>query len=176
MPFTPAWARTAHRRSAQAAAAALLALPLLPAFVASSHAASTTANFNVTANVVDACAVTASNLAFGTYDPSSVVDKTGTSSVSVTCTLGTLYTVSLNNGANASGSTRRMAAGSTYLSYQLYKDALASQIFGTVANSLGASGVGTGAAVPSTIYGVIPKTQNVGSASYSDQITVTVDY
>lgn len=140
------------------------------------HAASATTTFNVTATVIDSCAVSASDLAFGTYDPASATDKTGTSTVSVTCSLGTLYTVSLNNGTHASGSTRRLAAGASRLTYQVYKDVAATQIFGSIADTLGLSGTGTGVAIPSVIYGVIPKTQNVASGSYSDQITVTIDY
>jgi spore coat protein U-like protein len=153
-------------------AAACLAL----AAPGTAHAASTTTTFNVTATVVDSCAVSASDLAFGTYDPASATDKTGTSTVNVTCSLGTAYTVSLNNGTHASGSTRRLAAGASRLTYQVYKDVGATLIFGAIADTLGVSGIGTGVAIPSVIYGVIPKTQNVGSGSYSDQITVTIDY
>ena len=113
---------------------------------------------------------------WGTYDPTSATDKNGTSTVSVACSLGTGYTISLNNGAHASGSTRRMTAGGNVLTYQVYRDVGRSLIFGTVADTLGVSGIGTGVAIPTVIYGVIPKTQNVGAGSYSDQITVTIDY
>lgn len=153
-------------------AAACLAL----AAAGTAHAATASTTFNVTATVVDSCAVSASDLAFGTYDPASATDKTGASTVSVRCSLGTPYTVSLNNGTYASGSTRRMAAGASRLTYQVYKDVAATQVFGSVADALGVSGIGTGVVIPSIIYGVIPKTQNVGSGSYTDQITVTVDY
>ena len=157
-------------------AAICVAIALALAAPGRAGAASATATFNVTATVVDSCAVTASDLAFGTYDPAAATDKSGTSTVNVTCSLGTPYTISLNNGANATGSTRKMAAGASRLTYQVYKDVAATTVFGTVANSLGVSGVGTGAAIPAVIYGVIPKTQNVSSGSYSDQITVTIDY
>lgn len=140
------------------------------------HAATASTTFNVTATVAQSCAVTASDLAFGAYDPGSATDKTGTSTISVNCSLGTVYTVSLNNGANASGNTRRMASGAERLTYQIYQDIGATLVLGSVANLLGLAGIGTGVAAATTIYGVIPKTQNVGSGSYSDQITVTVDY
>jgi spore coat protein U-like protein len=148
----------------RAGCAALLAL----AAGNSANAASATTTFNITATVVDSCAVTASDLAFGTYDPTSVTDKSGASTINVTCSLGTLYTISLDNGTHASGSTRRMAAGASRLTYQAYKDAGGTQIFGSVLNSLGVSGVGTGVPIPALVYGVIPKSQNVGAGSYSD--------
>ncbi len=156
---------------------------LLPAFAAvllaaapMVRAATTTTTFNVTATVLNSCSVTATDLAFGTYDPASVTDKQGASTITVTCTLGTAYDLGLNNGTNASGSTRRMASGSSRLNYQVYKDAGATQVLGAVANALGVTGVGTGVGVPTLIYGVIPKAQNVNAGAYSDVITVSVDY
>ncbi len=139
-------------------------------------AASTSTTFNVTATVLNSCAVAATDLAFGNYDPASATDKTGTSTITVTCTLGTPFDMGLNNGNNASGSTRRMASGAARLTYQIYKDVGATQILGSVAASLGVSGVGTGAGLPTLIHGVIPKAQNVGAGAYSDVITVSVDY
>lgn len=160
------------RRSGRALLAAMLGLGL----AAPLHAATTSTTFNVTATVLNSCAVSATDLAFGTYDPASVTDKSGASTITVTCTLGTAYDLGLNNGANASGSTRRMASGASRLSYQIYKDVGATQVLGTVAAALGVTGIGTGVGVPTLIYGVIPKAQNVGSGAYSDVITVTIDY
>lgn len=139
-------------------------------------AASAQTTFNVTALVVDSCAVSATDLAFGTYSPTSITDKTGTSTISVTCSLGTLYTIGLNNGTHASGSTRRMAAGLVMLTYQLYRNVGATLVFGSAADTLGVAGVGTGVAIPTVVYGVIPNSQNVNAGSYSDVITVTIDY
>lgn len=158
-----------------------VAMPLVVATVvalapAAAVAASASTTFSVTATVVDACSVSATNLAFGAYDPAATTDKTATSTISVQCSLGTAYTISLDNGGNASGSTRRMASGANRLSYEMYRDVGNSLIFGTVANLLGVSGVGTGVAVPTTVYGVIPKSQSVGTGSYADQITVTIEY
>jgi spore coat protein U-like protein len=151
--------------------ALLLAIAATPA-----TAASTSTSFNVTATVVDACGVSATDLAFGTCDPTSAVDKIGSSTISVTCSLGTVYTVSLNDGVNAAGGVRRMASGANRLGYQLYRDAAHLLIFGTLANLLNASGVGTGLVTPFTVFGKVPKAQNVATGSYSDQITVTIDY
>ena len=69
-----------------------------------------------------------------------------------------------------------MGSGAARLSYEIYRDVSMTNVFGTVAASLGVSGIGTGLSVPTTLYGKIPKTQAVVPGSYSDQITVTVDY
>jgi spore coat protein U-like protein len=139
-------------------------------------AASTTTTFNVSATVLTSCAVSASDLAFGNYDAASASDSLATSTITVTCSLLTPYTISLNSGLYASGSNRRLASGASRLGYEIYRDVGLTNIFGTVAASLGISGLGTGLAVPTTIYGKIPKTQAVAPGSYADQITVTVDY
>ena len=148
-------------------------LSLLPQ---EAQAASVTANFNVTATVATSCSVSASDLAFGTYDGTSAVDATTTSTINVNCSLLTPYTIGLNDGSNAAGSVRRMGSGTSRLSYEIYRDPAMTGIFGTVAATLGVSGIGTGLAVPNIIYGKIPKNQNVTPGSYTDQVTVTVDY
>ena len=168
----------ALRRAARLRATALAtgAALLLGGLVMPLHAAVTSTTFNVTATVLNSCSVTATDLAFGSYDPASATDKQGASTITVNCTLGTAYDFGLNNGTNASGSTRRMASGAARLSYQVYKDVAGTQVLGAVSNALGVTGIGTGVGVPLAIYGVIPKTQNVTAGSYSDVIIVTVDY
>ncbi len=41
--------------------------------------------------------------------------------VAVTCTKGSVYSVGINNGSNASGNVRNMASGNNRLSYEIYK-------------------------------------------------------
>jgi spore coat protein U-like protein len=156
----------------------ITAAGLLPLAMSSNMACagSSSATFNVTATVLDACNVTATDMAFGIYDPTVSTDLTATSNINVNCSLGTAYTISLSNGNFVLGSTRRMALGSFRMIYLLFRDAASTQVFGSTANQLNATGVGIGAAVSTLVYGVIPKAQNVGPGSYSDQITVTVDY
>lgn len=64
--------------------------------------------------------VSATNLAFGNYDPSSGTALDGSSTVNVSCTNGTAYTVSLNVGTGGgSFTTRTMALGRNTLNYNL---------------------------------------------------------
>src|SRR5690606_26831360 len=92
------------------------------------------ANFQVTATVASSCTVTATNIAFGAYDPAdtnATVARDANGSVNVRCTRGTSTAVAaLNQGLNAAtGSTcanplRQMAgAGTERLRYDIYQDA-----------------------------------------------------
>lgn len=148
----------------------------LCAAVSPAAAATANATFNVSATVATSCAVTAADLAFGVYDAASATDTAATSTISITCSLLTPYTISLDSGGYAAGAVRRMGSGAARLSYEIYRDVTMTNVFGTVAAVLGIAGVGTGFAVPHTIYGKVPKNQAVAPGSYSDQITVTVDY
>lgn len=88
---------------------------------------------NVSLTVENDCIITAPDLAFGsaplvgTFNP---VTRT----ISIRCSAGTAYTVGLDNGANASGSTRRMrrAATGDYLSYEIFRDTITTNRWGTV--------------------------------------------
>jgi len=147
-------------------------VPMLALAGGSAMAATTGTSFTVSATVVASCSVSATNLAFGSYTGSSNLDQTST--VSVTCTNGTDYSVALNDGANASGSTRRMlSGGSNYLSYEMYSDAGRSTVWNAATP---VTGTGSGVAQSLTVYGRVPSGQNVPAGSYSDTVQVTVTY
>lgn len=158
----------------------LCALLLLSASTA--HAADATGNLSVTATVAGACVVATLPVAFGLYDPTAATDNTaGNGTVTVTCTLGTPYTVALDAGANESVAgdftTRRMLANtSDYLSYQLYKEDARTSVWGDTGTDrvTGQSGLGLPQAI--TVYGTIPKNQNVAAGAYLDTVLVTVSY
>ena len=73
--------------------------------------ASATASLSVSVTVSSNCQLSASSVAFGTYDPvvaNFAAPVTGTGGVTITCTRGTAASLTLGPGANPSGSTRRM--------------------------------------------------------------------
>lgn len=157
----------------------LCSLLLLSASTA--HAADATGSLSVTATVTGACIVATLPVAFGLYDPTAVTDDTAAGTVTVTCTLGTPYTVALDAGANESAAgditTRRMLANtSDYLSYQLYKEVGRTSVWGDTGTDrvTGQSGLGLPQAI--TVYGTIPKNQNVAAGAYLDTVLVTVTY
>lgn len=158
-------------RLALVAAALGLAAPAL--------AQTATAAFQVTATVPNSCRIAATAVAFGSYDPlgGSAADASGT--VTVTCTLSSAWWVGLDGGGNAGASAaapRAMAAGGSFLGYDLFRDAARTVSWGNTV-AAGASGSGTGAAQPVTVYGRIPASQTgVPAGSYADTVTATVNF
>jgi spore coat protein U-like protein len=152
---------------------------LLLSLAAPSHAASISTTFNVTATVLASCSVTASDLAFGDYAPGAGSDTTINTTVDVTCTNGTNYTIALDGGSVAHDVTARAMGdgGSNTLSYGLYTDASFATVWGDgTASTTTQSGTGNGSAQAAIVYGRIPAGQYVPATSYLDQITVKVTY
>lgn len=142
-----------------------------------------TNTFPVTATITSACTVSGSNLNFGSaIDPLAAgTPLDATSTLTVTCSNTTPYTVALNAGANAGGATnfssRTMKSGSDTLGYQLYLDSGRSSVWGDGTSSSSAkNGTGTGAAQSLSVYGRIPSLANVVPGSYTDTVTVTISY
>jgi spore coat protein U-like protein len=164
-------------------AAALLSLT---SFTQLASALTASGSLSVTASVSATCTVATSNVAFGTYDPSSGSANNATGSVAVTCTSGSTYTIALDAGANAgtasSFSNRRMKSGSSnYLAYQLYLDSGHATVWGDGTNSSSlnpTSGTltGNGSAQSYTVYGQVTASQYVAPGSYTDTVNVTVTY
>lgn len=146
-------------------------------------AGTATSNLAVSATVSANCTIDASaGVAFGAYDPivtNASTDLTHTGSVDTTCTNGSTATITLGQGLNAdTGSTasvplRRMISGSNYLSYDLYSDSAHTTVFD---GTTGVSVTGTGSAVTTSVYGVVPSGQNVPAGSYSDTVVATVAF
>lgn len=158
---------------------------LLPASIGlllavnSAQAAQTTQNMTVTATVAASCTFSVSTLAFGNY---TLAQLDGTSTITLTCTNGTMYKISLDAGTSPSATTTaRKMTGPTvsstvqYLPYSLYQDSGMSLNWGATSASW-VSGTGTGSAVPITVYGRILANQTAAIGSYTDTIVVTVAY
>ncbi|MGA3010614.1 MAG: spore coat U domain-containing protein [Terracidiphilus sp.] len=158
-----------------AALIGFLALGLAP--VASANTA--TNSFTVSATVVTACTVTATNMAFGTVVPSaSLATYTSTqSAITVTCTSGDPYTVALTAGlgTGATETSRYMMSGTTNkLAYALFNDSTRLTNWGTLNGYLSESGSGTAQVWP--VYGQISAQTAPPTGSYTDTITVNVTY
>ncbi|MDE2149376.1 MAG: spore coat protein U domain-containing protein [Gammaproteobacteria bacterium] len=157
-----------------------MAVGLLPL---GAYAATATSQFQVTATVVKNCKVSASDLAFGNYDPLSATALAQTTTVSVTCTKGTAFATALDQGTTtgATFANRLMtdgAAGDT-LTYNLFTDAAHTTIWGDgTASTSTVAGTGTGPLLPvtQTVYGQVSAQQNAPANSYSDTIHVTVTF
>lgn len=149
------------------------------------QAATKTATFNVTANVLANCSVTANALNFGDYTPGTVA-LTGSSTVSVRCTKNTGYSVALNAGTTSGGTIAQRlmkhASATDTLQYNLYTTAALTTVFGDGTGGSGTSngtGSGMGTASTITVYGSLPDStanQDAAPGAYSDTVTVSVTY
>lgn len=152
--------------------------------------ASATASLSVLVTVSSNCRISASSVAFGTYDPvvaNFAAPATGTGGVTITCTRGTAASLTLGPGANPSGATRRMRGGTNFIAYELYMPASESPgapcSFGSP-RVWGAAGDGvfTPSTAPSrdprsyNVCGRIPEAQDVLAATYFDAVVATANF
>lgn len=138
-------------------------------------AATATGVMTVSATVQASCSVTAEPFNFGTIAISESPLASGTSTISVTCTNGTSYTVGLDGGAHQDVTDRLMSSGINTLNYQLYSDSGKTSIWG---NTVGTrvQGTGSGLAQALTVYGAVPVQTIPAPGTYVDLINITVDY
>jgi spore coat protein U-like protein len=134
--------------------------------------------FSVTAAVEARCTVNATNLNFpSTGLLASAQDATNT--VSVVCTQGAPYQIGLGAGLNHAGlgtSARKMKAGAETITYQLYRDAGRSLVWGDTLDTDTKGGTGIGITDNHTVYGRVPAQTTPSPGTYSDTIVVTVTY
>jgi spore coat protein U-like protein len=164
--------------------AALAVLIVAASTFAAVHASTTTSNLTVQLQVDGTCSVNAATLDFGSTGLLATA-LTANTSLSVTCSSSTPYSVGLDNGANFS-TTRRMRQGATsnFIGYGLYLDAGLTNAWTTASTSTTctttnscALGTGNGSAQSITLFGQVPAL-GVGPApgAYTDTVTITVTY
>jgi spore coat protein U-like protein len=114
---------------------------------------------------------------------------TATNKVDVRCTAGEAYSVGLSNGQNWDGNTRRMkSVANNYMSYEIWKDALAESRWGEAGTERwpSANASVNGANLNGTLtqlftyHAKVLATQPSGSAqpagTYKDTLRVSVDF
>ena len=138
------------------------------------------------------CSVTASGVAFGAYDPSLATADDSTGSIVVTCVYtgrgagnNVRYTVTLSTGTSGSYAPRKLAAGTSRLDYNLYRDAARTQVWGNASSGTtvitGTLRVGSSAAnrtkiATHVVYGRMPQLQDASVGNYADSILVTLTF
>jgi spore coat protein U-like protein len=141
-------------------------------------------SFLVTANVAKSCLVTADPLNFGTVNGlPGQADRDQTSTISVTCTTPTAYTVALTPssgstaGAGAMTPTGGVPGNADTVPYSLYRNAARTAVWGSITGTNTVAGTGNGLAQVLTLYGrVLGTSANVRPDSYRDVVTVNVTY
>ena len=140
---------------------------------AAAHAATTTSQFNAQIQIQAQCVVNSPNtLDFGAQG---LLNNNVDASMDFTveCTNGVGYTIALDNGANASGTTNRMTNGSEFVSYETYQDAARSTVW-DASNTV--TSTGTGDPQTFTVYGRVPPQTTPGVGTYTDTVTISVTY
>ena len=136
------------------------------------------------------CSVTASTLAFGTYNPLTGTPLDSTTTINVSCTKGAPssetvnYTIALSTGSG-SYVTRTMSSGAQVMNYNLYTTTGRTTVWGngtgatvTISNSFSLTNGSPTQNRNHTVFGRVPNGQDVGAGSYvtGTPITVTVTY
>ena len=143
-------------------------------------AGSASADLLVTATVIPSCVISTTPVAFGVYDPvvtnsATAVDSSGT--VTIACTKGSSQTITLDQGSNADGSTRRMSDGlGEYMTYELYQDSARSQVWGTGANAYTPGPAPSSLPRSFTVHGRLPGAQDATVGAYTDIVVATVNF
>jgi spore coat protein U-like protein len=161
---------------------------------------SSTVNFTVSANVIQKCRISATNLLFGSYDPveanlAVALNASGPGTLVVTCTKNaSAVTLALNFGNNSAGGTnRRMldtSGAGMFLTYQLYQPPTPAP--GAACTYPGATiwGDGTNGTVFTprgstwgntapqvfNVCGTIPAGQNIEPGRALDLVTATINF
>jgi spore coat protein U-like protein len=143
-------------------------------------AATTTTTLPISTKVIDTCdTLTAGNLSFGNYDPTSATPDDAMSTISVRCSLNDAYTITLNAGSTSGGSIAQRKMGSLLgqqLNYNLYTTSGRTTIWGDGVTGASMPGTGSGLLQTYTVYGRIPANQMVTTGMFNDTITVAVNY
>lgn len=157
----------------------------------SAFAGSRTASFTVVATVVKSCSITTPNtgLSFGDYDPTASSATNASTTITITCTQGTVPTIGLNGGNNPGAGSARQLSGpaGALLAYQIYQpqttapnaacDYTSNKVWGNSGGDLFNPGqAGNLSARTYNVCGQIAAAKDVPSGSYSDSITATVNF
>ncbi len=140
--------------------------------------AQTTDTFDVTANVVEGCLITANDLDFGNYSAVTLLDGTATSTLQVDCSIGAGFEVALDEGSKGGDfSARLMSNGTDTLTYNLFVDALHLIVWGDDSGlTEDVSGISLGSPIDYTVYGVVDAGQDVSTGGYTDEVTATITF
>ncbi len=163
-----------HLRSKLAAVTA--AVGLLAASRAAA-AGSAQGTFTVQATVAPTCTISGATLNFGNYDPNAASPLTNSTSLTLTCTRNTAYSVALTS---ANGATFAMKSGGNLLNYSLFSDSGHTSVWDGSHPVTGTAASRASISIP--VYGAVGINQDVptgaggASLTYTDTVTATVSF
>jgi spore coat protein U-like protein len=126
------------------------------------------------------CTISVSSVAFGPYSVFTTTPADSTGTITYSCNSAAAnISISLGNGSSSTFSPRTLGKGGEVLSYNLYRNAGRTQIWG---DGTGGTSVYTRANPPSngdvnlTVYGRIPAQQDVSAGDYSDTVSAVINF
>lgn len=127
------------------------------------------ADFQVKIEVLSTCAITATDIDFGSINSASTAtDKTG--ALNVTCTNKTPYTV----GLSGSGKMTHKDDATAVIAYELFQKASDKSQWDNTSNKLSNTGTGDVQTIP--VVAKVSGSTNVRAGQYADKVTATVTY
>jgi spore coat protein U-like protein len=139
------------------------------------------ANLEISAEVVEGCAITTDPMDFS-YDPQSLTAATASGAVNVTCTIGVAASIALDEGENAiAGSpavpARRAFDGvASFLNYELFQPGGLVTVWGAGGAPEQVEHTGDGTETALVVNGRMAAGQNVTSGTYVDTVIATVSF
>lgn len=160
----------------------LAAMTAVLGFTAAAEAATATGTLNVTANSVASCSVTTTAVNFGDITGLGATNANG--DVSVNCSSGIPYNISLDAGTHMGMEYtywRAISNGSINRAYVLYTTSVGGEwgdadFANTYSGATSQADNGNGLDQAHTVYGVLGGGGTLPVGTFSDTVTVTVNY
>ena len=132
-----------------------------------------------TAYAAPSCTVSTTSVNFGSYNVFTGSDTDSTGTITIDCN-GSAHdiVVTLSKGASSSFSPRTMLRGSEGLSYNLYRDAARTSVWGdgTAGTSTYTNPNPPNSPFNVPIYGRVPAGQDVSAGVYSDTVSAVINF
>lgn len=125
------------------------------------------------------CSLSTTSIVFGSYNvfSSAPVDSTGT--VTYNCNGNTNVLITITKGQSMTFLPRELQKGTERLAYNLYRDAARTTVWGDFTGGTSAHTDLSPAKkedVSITVYGRIPPGQDISAGSYTDSVTVVLNF
>ncbi|MDH3740445.1 MAG: spore coat U domain-containing protein [Hyphomicrobiales bacterium] len=150
---------------------------LAAVFGSKANAATVTDTFTSQIIIQASCIINSTNtLDFGTVG-TLTANVDAQADISVQCSNLTAYNVRLDAGIGAGTiATRTMENAGTPVNYNMYRDAARTLNWGETDTVDTVDATGTGSAVLHTVYGRVPPQATPAANTYTDTVTVTVNF
>jgi len=126
------------------------------------------------------CTISVTSVAFGNYNVFTTTPDDSTGTITYRCNSAAMnISIALSDGSSTTFSPRTLRKGGEVLSYNLYRNAARTQIWG---NGTGGTSVYTQSNPPNnqnvnvSVYGRIPALQDVSAGNYSDTVSAVINF